>query len=534
MYAGVPSGRRRHHVAEHHSVLPFRTFASSPTPTPKTSAADVQAAQAPESSSSEELGDDVKASSGTATVAATSTERNKTEESAAAAAAAPIPYREYAIVTLSTGVLALGIGAVVPVLPLFVRDAAITSVEGTDRGVNTAVGFAMAAPSLTRAFFNAPTAALADKYGRVPLMVIGPLAVSLSQIGTACVTTVAEVLPWRLLLGAGQSMQGTAGQMLLADLTSTSPNTRARVMGATQIAFLAGFAIGPGMGGWLAEQYGPASAFYAVAAGCATCAALNALLKETKPMPQMKITKVSSGSEGEGAATSGHADNQETDTSTTSSSSSTSDMRTASSAASSSADYRDVLSRPDVQGAALSQLAASWTMGGGFVLTPHLLSNMYEYTPGEIGITFTTQAVASLLGSLLGSYVADKHGRKTVIVPTMIIQGLATLAMASAGSDPTLFVGSMLVRSVALGSFLPANSAYAADIARTPEERGKVLSITRTSGDVGQLAGPIIAGVVADSMGAVSSLAMLGGVNIVAALAFAVRASESKLSEKQA
>lgn len=421
---------------------------------------------------------------------------------------APTPWREYAIVTASTGVLALGIGAVVPVLPLFVRDAATASVQGTDQGVNTAVGLAMAAPSLTRALFNAPTASIADRYGRVPPMVLGPLAVSLSQLGTACATTVTEVVPWRLLLGAGQAMQGTSGQLLLADLTARAPETRARVMGATQVAFLAGFSMGPGLGGYLAEKHGPASAFYAVATGCAVCAGLNALLKETKPPfadeTVRKVTPNGGDSEGGASATAQQA-----------------------APATGLAAYREQLQRSDVQAAAIVQLASSWTMGGGFVLTPHLLADVYGFTPASIGAQFTLQAIASLLGSMAGSYVADKYGRKVVIVPTMLAQGICTLAMACAGSDPTFFVGSMLIRSLALGAFLPGNSAYAADIARTPEERGKVLAVTRTTGDVGQLLGPVVAGVVADHSGPVASLAMLGGVNVAAAVAFFARAHES-------
>eukprot|EP00746_Dinoflagellata_sp_MGD_P001332 gnl/MRDRNA2_/MRDRNA2_102507_c0_seq1.p1 gnl/MRDRNA2_/MRDRNA2_102507_c0~~gnl/MRDRNA2_/MRDRNA2_102507_c0_seq1.p1 ORF type:complete len:528 (-),score=72.41 gnl/MRDRNA2_/MRDRNA2_102507_c0_seq1:88-1671(-) len=385
--------------------------------------------------------------------------------------------RELAITIMSTGVLALGIGAVVPVLPLFVREAAGSS--------NTAVGLALAAPSLTRALLNPVVGDWADRHGRKPLLVCGPLISAISQILTGLCASIEGILPWRLLLGAGQAVQSTGGQMLLADLTQRVPEVRARVMGTTQSSFMIGFSLGPGLSGFLVDAYGPQSAFFAVAAGCTLAGLCNCFLRETLPsevraaaMKRMKELQVQDGS--------GHAD-EANGSSEKNQNALMWGLQWAES----------VRTSRDIKAAAVVQGASAVVFGGGFTVMPLLMTEVYGATGAQLGGAFTAMALSNLVGSGVGAFVADSFGRKVAAVPAICVQAVALMAMSG---SPDLFtiVALSCVRSAAGGALMPGLNAFCAD-AVPPENRGPSLAALRTISDIGWLVGPILSGLLADA-----------------------------------
>lgn len=380
--------------------------------------------------------------------------------------------RELTITIMSTGVLALGIGAVVPVLPLFVREAAGSS--------NTAVGLALAAPSLTRALLNPAVADWADRHGRKPLLVWGPLITAASQILTGLCASIEGIMPARLLLGAGQAVQGTGSQMLLADLTQRVPEVRARVMGTTQSAFMIGFSLGPGISGFLVDAYGPQSAFFAVAAGCTVAGLCNVFLRETLP-PEVRAAAMKRLQDSKSSAGSGTKQaSDKTETVPLWGLQWAESLRTS----------------PDIKAAAVVQGASAVVFGGGFTVLPLLLTEVYGATGAQLGGTFTALALANLTGSGIGAVVADSFGRKAVVVPALFLQAVALMAM-SASPDLFTIVAFSCARSVAGGALMPGLNAFCADAVKV-EERGPTLAALRTISDIGWLVGPILSGLLAD------------------------------------
>jgi len=422
--------------------------------------------------------------------------------------------RELAITIMSTGVLALGIGAVVPVLPLFMREAAGSS--------NTAVGLALAAPSLTRALLNPMMGEWADRHGRKPLLIWGPLTTAASQILTGICTSIEGIMPWRLLLGAGQAVQGTGSQMLLADLTQKVPEVRARVMGTTQSSFMIGFSLGPGLSGFLVDAYGPQSAFFAVAAGCTVAGFCNGFLRETLPpevrAAALKRLQASQSRDRLGVA----SDNEKQPAAGKTETLPLWGLQ-----------WAECLRKtPDINAAAVVQCASALAFGGGFTVLPLLMTEVYGATGAQLGLIFSGSALCNLAGSGIGAVVADRFGRKAVAVPALAVQAISLAAMAA---SPDLFtiVAFSCVRSVAGGALMPALNAFCAD-AVTPEERGPTLAALRTVSDLGWLVGPIMAGLLADVTSPATVLLANGMITAIACAHFQVCAQETLQKAKAA
>lgn len=118
---------------------------------------------------------------------------------------------------------------------------------------------------------------------------------------------------------------------------------------------------------------------------------------------------------------------------------------------------------------------------------------------GLAGILLLTTVALLILGSFYGGYLADKQGRKTVMVYTQAIQLAAFLLMTLANSpllDSAWLTFAMLaVQSVSSGMMGPAQDAMLIDVS-TEENRGFMYSIsywaTNLSIAVGAMAGGLL------------------------------------------
>jgi MFS family permease len=120
--------------------------------------------------------------------------------------------------------------------------------------------------------------------------------------------------------------------------------------------------------------------------------------------------------------------------------------------------------------------------------------------------------------------MADRFGRKVVIVPANILTGLSFLLFLAA---PTFlwFMAACTVWAIAGGIGGAAPSAYAADIA-PPGMNAAAMGSFRVLSETGYVLGPLVLGVAADLFGANSALAATSTLIVIAGALFAVRAPE--------
>ena len=111
---------------------------------------------------------------------------------------------------------------------------------------------------------------------------------------------------------------------------------------------------------------------------------------------------------------------------------------------------------------------------GGFMLYPFFalyLTQKFDIGMSTVGLLFGIFSVTGMIGSALGGAIADRMGRKTVIIFSLILSSLSALGM---GFAPTLgiFIAVILLVGTLSSIGHPAHEAVVADLL-PPEKRAE-------------------------------------------------------------
>ncbi|MDH4306985.1 MAG: MFS transporter [Acidimicrobiia bacterium] len=358
----------------------------------------------------------------------------------------------------------LGQGVVSPVLPLLAASYGV--------GV-AAIGAALSAFGLSRMVLNAPLGLVADRRGRRPLMVGGPLVLAIGMFGSGAAQSIMTLTLWRLVAGIGSAMYMTAAMIYITDIAA--PDQRARYLGANQAALQLGVSIGPAIGGLLGDRYGLRAPFQVVGIlGLAASGYALARIRETRPVHASVPRRRGS--------------------------------------------LRLVVGAPSFVAISVVAMAGFFTRGTArLTLIPLVGATDFGMSASQIGFVLSAMAVINLVLVAPGGWVADRWGRRVAILPSLVLMILALLMFSRAGNVIAFLVAAGVL-AVATSVSGPAPAAFAADA--SPEEaRGAAMGIYRTAGDVGLFIGPPILGAVTDASGFGAAFLVNA---LVVAFAFAV------------
>ena len=176
-----------------------------------------------------------------------------------------------ALVLLSQFILFIGVGAVIPSIPLYGK------VLGLSNKLN---GIVISAPAVASLLASKAAGRFADR-ARKPAMSIGMAVIIASDIGTALANSLLTLTLARFGLGLGRIVSESGERGLLADLARGAPELRGRALAAQQAVMALGIAIGAPAGGVVVEQYGPRASFLCVSAAACVAFVLYQCLPET-------------------------------------------------------------------------------------------------------------------------------------------------------------------------------------------------------------------------------------------------------------
>ena len=374
----------------------------------------------------------------------------------------------------------LGFGGVVPALPLYAKSFGVSA---------SAIGLAVAIYGLARFIVAMPSGQLCDRLGRRPTLAVGGVVSTLGNLWCAEAGSFSEFIAARFLAGAGAGLVLTAGQVVLADITT--PDRRGRTMAIYHGAFLFAVGIGPLPGGLLADHLGLAAPFRAYgAAGFLVSLLAWFAVGETRGLSH------SPGGRGWGRGPT----------------------------------LITQVRRLAAQTGFVLVCLVGWVnavvrTGGLFNIIPVLGSV-------RLGLSVTEIGGGLALGSVIGVSVAypagilvDRLGRKAVIVPATVLSGLSLLMFCFAPSYPW-FTAACVFWGVAMSVGGSAPVAYAADLAPRGMNAA-AMSTYRMVSDFGYVIGPIVLGLVVDGYGSITALVAAAGLTILVGLAFRVFAPES-------
>jgi MFS family permease len=185
------------------------------------------------------------------------------------------PLAAFAGVFVVTLLSLVAVGAVLPVLPHYVR--------GPLGSGNFAVGLVIGAFAFTALACRPLAGHFADLRGRRPVVVAGSLLAAAAGVLYFVPAGLPGLLVTRLVLGAGEGMVFTAGATWVVDLAP--PDRRARVIGLYGLAVWSGLSLGPPIGDALLR----ASSFDAVWTFSAIAPFLGAMVALRIPDPFRRV-----------------------------------------------------------------------------------------------------------------------------------------------------------------------------------------------------------------------------------------------------
>ena len=380
------------------------------------------------------------------------------------------------------GVNQLGFGSVVPVTPLYAREFGVPQ---------SAIGLTIAIYGLARFLLNVPGGQLADRYGRRTTLALGGLLTVIGNLLCALAPDYVTFLLARFVAGAGAALVITGSQIVLADIST--PERRGRMMSVYTGTFVFAVGAGPIPGGLLAEHVSLTApfVFFALLAMATTVVAWFRV-PETRGMRD--------GMAGPPGPTGP--------------------------APSFPKQLRIMTADRGFLLVCLISFGQAFARTGGlFSLIPILGSERLALSADQIGLGLGLISIVGLLLAYPSGALADRFGRKAVIVPANVLSGVSFVLFLLAPSYVWFLVAS-LAWATATGFGGAAPGAYAAD--RAPAGMNAIaMSSYRMLSDVGYVVGPLMLGVAADLAGMNAALWGTSVLMVVIALLFARYAPET-------
>lgn len=392
-------------------------------------------------------------------------------------------YRVLIWVCAVTIVNQLGFGSIVPVVPLYARSFGVPQ---------SAIGLTIAIYGLARFLINLPAGRLADRLGRRPTLALGGLVVIAGNLFCALAPDYFSFLAARFIAGAGAALILTASQIVLADIST--PERRGRIMSVYSGAFAFAVGIGPFPGGLLAKRFGLAAPFFTFAAlGLIAAAFAWFRVPETRGMRG-----------GVRPAT----------------------LAAAAPALSFSAQVRVLSAQLGFMLISLVSFSTFFARTGAlFNVIPVIGEERLGLGPDQIGLGLGLISVIGLGLSYPSGVLVDRFGRKAVIVPSVLLTGASMVVFALAPSY-AWFLAGCAAWSIASGISSAAPAAYAADMAPAGMNAA-AMSSYRMLSDFGYVAGPLLIGVMADTLGGNTALGVTATMLVVVGTLFARFAPET-------
>ncbi|WP_256839186.1 MFS transporter [Ornithinimicrobium faecis] len=397
-----------------------------------------------------------------------------TEQTQPAWRSAP-PY--FVVTAVTTMMLVTGVNILTPILPAYARSFGISATE---------IGVVVGAFSLGRLLFDVVGGVLADRVGVRTVCLVGCLITGAASLGAGLSDTLTLLLAARFLQGLGSALYMSAATSLV--MAFLPRDSAGRWLSLYHGIFLTGLAVGPLVGGVVADVLGLRAPFFAYA----VMAGIGALLTATRlPTVAQQRNQHASHHRGQIVTDEGRLTTK-------------------------TALRRLFSNLPFLF--LLLVILVLFVMRAGMRNTtvPLFAGDVLGMGTSTIGVLITVGAVAQISLMWHAGQVLDRRGRRPVIVISLFATAAVVLLFTWATSPWRLLVV-MVLLGVFTAYLTAAPNVVLVDVAPI-EVRGTAIGVQRMATDLGQLAGPIVVGVVLDAASYTAVFLVTAGCLAVVAL----------------
>jgi MFS family permease len=376
-------------------------------------------------------------------------------------------------------VLLAGFGLVFPIMPLFARSFGVGN-DGAGLLIGT-FGFA-------RLFGDLIGGSIVDHRGERWTAIVGMVFLALSATATGAAPNFAAAVVFWGLAGIGSAIVFAS---LFSYILKAAPSDRvARTLSFFYGAFNIGVIAGGAAGGFIADAFGLEAPLYAYSAILIVGIVVYARFVPRLPAsPSEKDTAVLAAPE----------------------------TATFEAPRPSGRIVRDLLRVPGFLTTLFLNLTYLWIVAAIFnTLVPLFASDELGMSTGAIGTMFAVGVAAEFLILFPAGTLADRYGRKAVMVPSLA--GLVVMIVLLGTSTSALMLTLLLaVLALCSGFAGVPPAAMLSDIVPT-EQSGRGVGAFRFCGDIGFFLGPLIAGAASKSFGFDTAFAITAVVPALAVL----------------
>jgi len=349
----------------------------------------------------------------------------------------------------------IGVGIVIPFLPLYAQNLGASGFW---------LGIIFSGFSISRSIFMPIIGRLSDKSGRKKFICVGLFGYALVSIGYIYADNAYELTGIRFLQGFFAAMILPVAMAYIGEISPV--NKEGTFMGGFNVAMFAGFGIGPFMGGAIKDSFGMDTTFYAMG-GLSFAAFVLILLF----LPELNLYKRAWGNP--------------------------------------AASYREMLGNDVIRSITIFRLVNA--MGRGMVATflPLFAHQFLQLSGSQIGFLISANILLTAILQAPFGRLADKMSRSKLVVVGGCMASLTVLLIPYASDFNQLLILNMAM-GLAGAISLPATSALAVLEGRKMG-MGSVMGIFNMAMSIGLASGPLLGGLLMDSLG-IYSIFIFGGV----------------------
>ena len=390
---------------------------------------------------------------------------------------------QFALLVAVSGLVGGMIGQERTVLPLLATD--VFGLTGFVSALTFVVAFGLA-----KAATNLAAGALADRFGRKPVLVAGWLIGMPVPLMIILAPSWAWIVAANLLLGVNQGLTWSTTVIMKIDLVG--PVRRGLATGINEAAGYGAVAFTALVTGWIAAEYGlrPGPFLLGLSYAVLGLGASVFLVRETR----------------------GHVEHEQgmLDRPLT-------------------PPWREVFWRTtlrdhNLSAASQAGLVNNLNDGMAWGLLP-----LFYASAGvplvEIGVLAATYPAVWAVCQIVTGGLSDRIGRKPLIVGGMFLQATA-IALIALGSTFTVWFAASALLGIGTAMVYPTLLAAVADVA-DPAWRGSAIGVYRLWRDLGFAIGALVAGVIADAYGMPSAIGAVAALTAASAVVVLVRMRET-------